>query len=158
MQVRRYLSYLKYVFRHKYFVLLECRNLGVPLWIAILHDWDKFLLDELIPYAHYFYNADGSHKEMSPLNATPAFKASWLRHIKRNWHHWQSWLLVMDDGTLHALEMSDVYRREMLADWKGAGRALGFPDTRAWYMARRVTIRLHPETRKWVEEKLNVFQ
>lgn len=54
------------------------------------------------------------------------------------------------------LPMPDCYRREMLADWRGAGLALGKPDTRGWYLANRENIQLHPETRAWVEEQLGV--
>jgi hypothetical protein len=50
--------------------------------------------------------------------------------------------------------MPDKYRREMLADWRGAGRALGKPDTQAWYAANRDKMKLHPETRAWIEQQL----
>lgn len=53
-----------------------------------------------------------------------------------------------------ALLMPDKDRREMLADWIGAGRALGFPNTAKWYGEHRDNINLHPETRKWVEDTL----
>lgn len=154
--MKRYIAYLSYVFRHKYFVWQECLNLGVSPWSAFWHDWDKFLPSELLSYARYFNNPDGSQREETPLNATDAFKKGWLNHQRKNWHHWQSWILHMDDGTVHVLEMYDVHRREMLADWRGAGRAAGFPDTKKWYMGRRDTILLHPNTRKWIEEQLNV--
>lgn len=53
------------------------------------------------------------------------------------------------------LEMPDADRKEMLADWRGAGRALGKPDTWAWYEAeKRDSIFLHPKTREWVEAEL----
>jgi len=51
--------------------------------------------------------------------------------------------------------MPDADRKEMLADWRGAGRALGKPDTWAWYEAeKRDSIFLHPKTREWVEAEL----
>ena len=50
--------------------------------------------------------------------------------------------------------MPDKYRREMLADWMGAGRALGKPNTLEWYTANQGKITLHPETRQWIEEQL----
>lgn len=55
-----------------------------------------------------------------------------------------------------ALPMPDKYRREMLADWRGAGMAQGKPDTTAWYKENRDKIILHPETREWVEEELGL--
>lgn len=55
------------------------------------------------------------------------------------------------------LPMPDRYRREMLADWIGAGRAyLGNPDTCAWYLENRAKLILHPETRAWLEKELGL--
>ena len=53
-----------------------------------------------------------------------------------------------------ALRMPERYAKEMLADWRGAGRAYGNPDTKAWYLKRRNNIILHHDTRQWVEEQL----
>lgn len=55
-----------------------------------------------------------------------------------------------------ALPMPDRYRREMLADWRGAGRAYGNTDTRGGYLKNREGIILHPETRVWVEDQLRI--
>ena len=57
-----------------------------------------------------------------------------------------------------ALPMPDIYRKEMLADWRGAGKAIkGFDDTVNWYRANKDTMILHPETRAWVEQQLGVW-
>ncbi len=69
------------------------------------------------------------------------------------------WKVVdaMDADLRHAtvpLPMSKVARAEMIADWRGAGRALGKPDTRAWYKANRDNMRLHSETRHFVDVML----
>jgi hypothetical protein len=39
--MRRHWMYLKSVLRHKWYVFLACLQFRVPLWSAILHDWDK---------------------------------------------------------------------------------------------------------------------
>jgi len=52
--------------------------------------------------------------------------------------------------------MPDKYRREMLADWYGAGRAYGNPDTSGWYQQNREQIQLHPKTRQWIEDMLGL--
>lgn len=54
------------------------------------------------------------------------------------------------------LDIPMRYRKELLADWRGAGRATGKPDTPAWYKANRYNIFLHPNTRAWIEEQLGV--
>lgn len=179
--MRRHWSYLKYVVRHKWYVFLACLKLGVPIWIAIWHDWDKFLPDEWFPYARTFYKSDGE-KQYQP---DESFDRAWNAHQKRNKHHWQYWLLVYDknpwpkinvqsyDGGMSNLESAvkelerllntapvvlpipDVYRREMLADWIGAGRALGKPKTWEWYAANRDNMKLHSDTRAWIEEQVS---
>jgi hypothetical protein len=64
------------------------------------------------------------------------------------------WLCVTLNRTPVALEMPERYVREMVADWAGAGRALGKPDTRGWYEANKQNIILHPATRARVETLL----
>lgn len=218
--IAAHLKYLRYVLRHKWYVALECLKLGVPIWIAVLHDWDKFLPDEWFAYVAYFYGpkvqdggwkllVDGEYvpKMIAPPDVQRAFDYAWNLHQKRNKHHWQFWLLRNDDprptflpqsydgGMTHAtinraedgkeaallygydtpywkadpeaqqqlekelwyvpqaLDMPNVYRREMLADWHGAGKALGKPDTAGWYESRKDKIQLHPETRAWIEKQ-----
>ncbi len=147
--MKRYTSYLKYVLRHKWFVFLACFEMRVPIWIAILHDWDKFLPDEFIPYARCFYKPDGSKQYKEAF-----LPFAWNHHQKRNKHHWQYWLLTWDRGETVALEMPDLWRREMIADWIGAGKALGKPDTLAWYEANKDKMILHPKTHEWVKATL----
>jgi hypothetical protein len=174
----RHWQYFKYVLKHKLFVLLAGLKLHVPIIILICHDWDKFLPDEWFPYARTFYAPDGSKQ----YKESPEFSEAWMLHQHRNKHHWQYWLnagitplaythvLVWDRGAASIIiegqvydwagqisvreAMPDVFRREMLADWYGAGRALGFPDTGAWYRKNADNIKLHPDTRAWIERQL----
>lgn len=149
--MRRHWQYLKYVVRHKWFVFLACLDLGVPIWHAVLHDWTKFTPGEWFPYARTFYETNGQ-KRYFP---TDAFAAAWNSHQKRNKHHWQHHMITWDKGHTECLRMPDKYIREMVADWRGAGRALGKPDIVAWYVSNRDNIQLHPDTRKLVEYYLH---
>jgi hypothetical protein len=153
--------YGRYVLRHKWFVLLAGLPLRVPLRQLIVHDWSKFTPLEWFGYARFFYGphagaARGPQDVQAPADVRAAFDRAWLAHLHRNPHHWQYWVLRLDDGGERCLPMPDRYRREMLADWRGAGRALGFTDTPAWYLRNREHIALHPETRAWVERELGV--
>lgn len=151
--MRGHLAYLKYLMRHKWFVFVACRQLGVPLWRAIVHDWSKFLPSEWGPYVHTFYAPNGRKKA---YEETPAFKQAWNGHQKRNKHHWQYWLLTFDRGNTEALEMPATYAIEMVADWMGAGRAItGKLETPEWYLKNKEGIKLHPKTRWIVESVLN---
>jgi hypothetical protein len=51
-------------------------------------------------------------------------------------------------------KMSLTDAKEMIADWRGAGKALGKPNTWEWYEANKKDIFLHPETREWVEKEI----
>lgn len=158
----KHLKYLSYVLRHKWFVFIECCKLGIP-WLGIIHDWSKFRPSEWFPYAEHFYGTnkkgikEGRDKTgyYKPYDTgDQAFDFAWLLHQKRNKHHWQWWLLPTDAEGVKIFEMPVKYRKEMVADWRGAGRAQGTPDTIAWYDKNKDKMQLQKETRKWVEVEI----
>lgn len=149
--MQRHFKYLSYVLRHKYYVFVEGLKLGVNPWHLFWHDWTKFLPSEWFSYARTFRKSNGEAQYEPHL----AFWLAWNAHEKRHKHHWQYWVLIMDKGDEMYLSIPDRHRREMLADWRGAGRALGFPDTCGWYHKNRDNIRLNEETRAWVEDQLH---
>lgn len=156
----KYFKYLSYVVRHKYYVFIECCKLGIP-WRGLVHDLSKLLPSEFIPYANFFYGNNKRIRDKTGYykptdTGDTAFDFAWLLHQKRNKHHWQWWILPEDKGGVKVFPMPDVYRKEMLADWRGAGKAQGKPDTKAWYLANSHNMQLHPETRTWVERQLGV--
>lgn len=150
--MKRFFAYLKALLRHKWYVFLACLQLRVPLHIAILHDWDKFAPKMFYAYAFQFFDHEGrrTHNELEYLD----FLQTWNRHQKVSKHHWQAWLYVPDSGQMRPLPMPDVYIREMLADWIGAGRAYGQPHTAVWYQQHKDRIQLDPNTRMYLEVEL----
>lgn len=126
---------------------MECCKLGIP-WLGVIHDLSKFSRDEFCVYAKRFY---GPHRGENTLE----WKRCWLHHQNTNKHHPEYWEMRGRLGS-EVLPIPDRYRKEMLADWRGAGRAYGNPDTAAWYKENRDKIVLHPETRMWVEEQLGI--
>ena len=83
--MRRHWQYLKYVLRHKWFVFQAGLKIGVPIFILIFHDWDKFLPDEWFPYARTFYKSNGEKHYENSIE----FARAWMKHQHRNKHHWQ---------------------------------------------------------------------
>ncbi len=149
--MKRHLSYLKYILRHKWFVLLASLRVHVPLWQVFVHDLSKFRPSEWGPYARCFYEPDGS----KCYHESEEFALAWRLHQIRNPHHWQYWLLRWDRGETTALRMPAKYIAEMLADWMGAGRAItGKWETAAWYEKNKAKIELHPDSRIVLEEML----
>jgi hypothetical protein len=162
--MNKYIKNLKYIFRHKWYVFLECRRIGIT-WRGIMHDMSKLLPDEFGPYAEYFYGDKPNHyRGFHNGGDDQEFDKAWLKHIHRNPHHHQYYVLRKDDGTSIALEMPDVFVKEMCADWCGAGRAQNKPynendpykETRGWYLENRDKMTLHPKTKEEVEFILEV--
>lgn len=145
--------YLVSVFRHKWFVFCECVRLGIP-FLGIIHDFSKFGLREMLPYARHFYSDESQNEHDHGSD----FDVAWNAHQKRNKHHWQYWVLINDrsEPQITALSMPERYIREMVADWRGAGRAYGNTDTVAWYRENASKQLMHPDTRRRVEELLGI--
>lgn len=145
-QLRKNAEYFKYIAKHKWFVLVECTKLGIPLR-GLLHDVSKFLPDEWFPYKNFFYGEKTDETKQ-------AFDEAWLRHIHRNPHHWQNYLLCEDSGKIKILEMPLPVLLEMIADWRGVGKAQGFDSVREWYKKNKDVMVLHQRTRVTVEHFL----
>lgn len=164
-------KYARYLALHKWFVLLAGLRYGAPLWRLLVHDASKVRPSEWFPYTAYFYGPEptgaprGQHDrpnrtaniEHEKRERQAAFDRAWLAHQHRNAHHHQHWLLRGDDGITIALPMPELLVREMAADWAGAGRAItGKWEVRDWYLANRGRMLLHADTRRRVEELLDI--
>jgi len=157
-----YLAYLWYILRHKWFVFLECCKLGIP-WLGLTHDLSKFSKIERVAYAHCFFNPDGSKRDVRDKTGFydpskfDGFEGAWNNHQKHNKHHWQYWVCIHVTGEPKLLPFPDKYRHEMLADMRGASRALGFGvSINAYYEKNKDNMQLHPDTRKWLERMLGL--
>lgn len=158
--MKKYIKYLNYILRHKWFVFLECCKLGIPC-LGIIHDWSKFRPSEFIPYARHFYGenrikenekekVEGYDKSKDVKDNS--FNKAWLYHIHRNKHHWQFWILIQDEDEDIIVDIPIKYRKELLADWHGAGIAItGKNNTKEWYLKHKDKYQFHLNTRKWIE-------
>lgn len=150
-KVSKYGSYFNYLARHKWWVLVYCVQYGMPIR-GLIHDWSKFMPDELIPYANFFESDERSQ------DTKDAFRLAWLKHVHRNPHHHQYWVSIADDGKMRAQLMPVHIRKEMIADWKSANRCSKYStgDLREWWLARRERIVMHVDTREWIDKELGV--
>jgi hypothetical protein len=163
--MKAHLAYLKYVCRHKWFVFRGCLLLRVPMHQAIIHDWVKFLPVEWFPYVRQFYNTDGSKRSVrdasgsyDPNAQADAFKRAWLHH-QRQPHHWQSWISIGDGGNVTPLPIPQRFVLEMVADWYGAGMAIGgVQDVEPWYLKNKDKIILEDGTRERVQQAIKQLQ
>jgi len=155
--MRSYIEYIKYILKHKWFVLVECFKRGL-YWQGITHDLSKLYRNEFVAYMNYFTvpRLTGNKASKEGQNQ---FDYAWLHHQHRNKHHWQYWLMMRrmegDLDEVVPLQMPRKYRIEMLCDWIGAGKAItGKDNLREWYKDNKDKIVLHPKTRRLLEEEM----
>jgi len=117
-------------------------------YILSMHDASKTQEDEYNAYDAYFYGGNKSYKVVSDFNY------AWLKHIHRNPHHWQYWVLKHDDEPEEALEMPYPYIIEMICDWWSFSFKSGnLKEIFDWYEKHKGMV-LHEKTRKIVEDIL----
>lgn len=150
--MKAFFQYVGYIFRHKYYVFIECCKLGI-WWRGITHDMSKFSPQEFFPYMQKFY---GKKKGTG-------FKRAWQSHVNHNSHHWQFHVAI--DGVdingkpiFTPLEMPEVDAKECVADWLGMHKTIKSRHPLEWYNKNKDKILLHPSTRKLVEELLAKVQ
>lgn len=150
--MKKNLEYLRYITRHKYYVFVAGRKLGVSFKRLIFHDWVKFLPCEWLPYLRFFYG-DYAQKDFDEFNR------AFLHHWHSQDHHWQHWLKIADSGGMAPMKMDPDAALEMVADWAGAGRAIaGEWEFTKWYLKNKLAMKLHPQTRVEVEGHLKQLQ
>ena len=165
----KYFRYVWYLIRHKWYVMVECFRMGL-YWRGLTHDLSKFYPSEFFAYMNWFsddaFNAirflktNDQHSLTAPqwqehTRRSDAFDRAWLHHQHCNPHHWQYWILRLDDGRVEPLEMPDAYLLEMVCDWIGAGKAItGKREVHEWYEKNKHKMMFHPVTQVAVENVL----
>ena len=119
--------------------------------IEFAHDKSKDEPDEYEAYDAYFYGGNRSYAVMQN------YQKAWLLHLHRNPHHWQYWILINDDpkeGEI-ILEMPYNYIIEMICDWWAFSWQKGkLDEIFGWYDEHCKYMKLHPKTRKTIEDIL----
>ena len=154
--MKYHIQYLLSLLAHKWYVFIECCRLGIP-WRGVVHDLSKFTPGEWGPRIQalrtdQLRGADG-FADLSKVDDQLAL--CWLRHYRRNSHHWQHWIAHLDNGTTRILPMPEADCREMLADWLSVSRRADRLDIRPWYQQNKDNLLLHDDTRQWLEEQLD---
>ena len=116
--------------------------------ICFAHDASKSEADEYKAYDAYFYGGNRSYAVVREFNY------AWLRHIHRNPHHWQYWILVNDDPDEAEVVMDMPYNYivEMICDWWAFSHMKGdLTEIFNWYDEHAGYMKLSDNTRKEVE-------
>lgn len=162
------LDYLKYLLRHKWYVLCECKHQNI-LWRGLVHDLSKFLPSEFIPYRDWFYGDYGCnfdkdnpawYEKFEHSLVKGRFENAWLKHQKRNKHHFQYWVLINDSDGIKPLRMPYKYQRELFADWVGAGQAITGDryNIVGWYQKNKDKMIIENVTRQWIERDIAALE
>lgn len=120
------------------------------------HDESKSNADEHNAYDRYFYGGNRSYQVVKDFNY------AWLRHIHRNPHHWQYWVLINDDPNEGEIIMDMPYKYilEMICDWWSfSWKEDDLRKIFEWYDEHKDYIKLSDKTRKTVEgilQKINL--
>lgn len=126
------IKYFLLTCKHKYFVFVAGLKTKAPVWRLLIHDWTKFLPDELPHYGRQFFGKADDSK---------GFILCWLKHQNRNPHHWEYYIPRTGHNRCdppyknnEPIPMPMWAVREMIADWMGAGKAYNgcWPDIENW--------------------------
>lgn len=136
-------------------VLEGCPEADLEHQICFAHDASKSELDEYIAYDKYFYGGNRSFQVVHEFNY------AWLKHIHRNPHHWQYWVLINDDpkeGEI-IMDMPKQYIIEMICDWWAFSWKEGnLGEIFKWYNKHKDYMKLSNNTRKTVESILDKIE
>lgn len=118
--------------------------------ICYQHDASKLEMDEYVAYDRYFYGGP----QGKSYGAVKEFNYAWLRHIHRNPHHWQWYVLVNDspEEGMVILDMPLNYIIEMICDfWSFSWKTGNLYEIFDYYEKHKDYMKLSPDTRKTVE-------
>lgn len=120
--------------------------------ISFEHDASKSDPEEYEAYDAYFYGGNRSYEVVQN------FRYAWLKHIHRNPHHWQHFVLLNDspeEGEI-VLDMPYNYILEMIADWWAFSWNSGnLREIFGWYDKHKDYMKLSDKTRRTVENILS---
>lgn len=138
--------------------LIENLDIGEPINIWEIdkrvgsHDESKTKPDEYYAYDRWFYGGNQSYADKI------AFETAFLKHMHRNPHHWQYWILTHDNSgePETEIEMPIPYVFEMICDWWSFSWRKGdLYEIFSWWDEHKDYIKLEKHTRELVEKILN---
>ena len=133
-------------------LLIEMPGVSYEHQICYSHDLSKDFEDEYNAYDAYFYGNNVSYQ------AEEDFKYAWLKHIHRNPHHWQHWILINDEPNEGKvlLDMPYNYIIEMICDWWAFScKDMQLGEIFDWYVKHSKYMELSIKTRRTVVDILN---
>jgi hypothetical protein len=156
------INYLKILFLHKWYVGIACWKMGM-YWTAIIHDVSKISLTELPGYISRFgkagINVGRDKSGYYDPTKDDKFQQAWLHHVHNNKHHWQFWVIPVDNlpddfRCFHIMDMPVKYIHEMICDWWGASKAYKGKGVEYFWFTNKNKLRLSENTRAYIEDNI----
>lgn len=136
---------------HKKWVLYYCIKAGIPIQ-GILHDISKFSPIEFWEGVKYY---QGTSSPIDACKKEKGWSAAWLHHKGRNKHHYEYWQDNFDNGGT-PIKMPLKYKKEMLCDYLGAGKAyygnnFTYEKEFAWWEIKNSKpLAMHPDDKEFI--------
>ena len=151
--MNKVIGHLKTVLTHKRYVAKFCFMCGL-YFQGIFHDMSKFSPTEFFESVKYW---SGTRSPIDACKEVNGVSECWLHHRGRNKHHWEYWADNFESGIM-GQKMPFKYALEMVCDFLGAGVAYnkGFDyfsmeGEYDWWQAKRQVVKMHPETKAFVD-------
>ena len=150
--------HFKKVCTHKHWVFYYCCKVGIPFQ-GLMHDLSKFSPTEFWESVKYY---QGTSSPIDACKKENGWSAAWMHHKGRNKHHYEYWQDNFDNGG-NPIEMPMKYKKEMLCDYLGAGRAyhgksFNFEKELKWWETKKSKpIAMHPNDIAFIDKYINLF-
>lgn len=155
----KYIEHLKYLYRHKKYIMKYGLKMKMNFIQLLLHDWDKCLIPfQFMTYSNKFDDKGEYNKNL--------FNISQTLHYLLNRHHPQHWTKYNKSGAIKP-KISQKYLREMILDWTAAEAAKGrissyddmFYHTRQWYKKdeKNIINMLDDKQIEYVKDFIGIF-
>lgn len=150
--------HFKKVCTHKRWVFYYCCKVGIPFQ-GLVHDLSKFSPTEFWESVKYY---QGTSSPIDACKKENGWSAAWMHHKGRNKHHYEYWQDNFDNGG-NPIEMPMKYKKEMLCDYLGAGRAyhgksFNFEKELKWWKSKKSKpIAMHPNDIAFIDKYINLF-
>lgn len=144
--------------KHKIYVMRECFRVGLYRQ-GLLHDLSKYSWTEFRIGCRYY---QGTRSPNNAEREEKGYSSAWLHHKGRNKHHYEYWQDNFDNGG-NPIEMPMKYKKEMLCDYLGAGRAyhgksFNFEKELKWWESKKSKpIAMHPNDIAFINKYINLF-
>ena len=132
------------VIKHKWYIILSAKRVGLKWWMLLGHDLSKFSRVEFCAYAKQFYASGGTPGDATG-HTSSAYDIAWQHHQDHNLHHPEHWAVQPPPCIL---PMPNQFVQEMVADWLAASKThTGSWDMSQWLSKNIGRFQFHDDTK-----------